>query len=66
MLSYSPLLNLLKTKNINKYELVDMKIMSSATLAKISKGEYISLKIIDDLCNYLDCDIQEIIEHIKS
>lgn len=41
---------------------------STSTLAKMSKNEYISLEIIDGICEYLECRIEEVIEvkHIKS
>lgn len=35
---------------------------STSTLAKMSKDEYISLKVIDDICQYLGCRIEEVIE----
>ena len=35
---------------------------SSSTLAKMSKGEYVSLETIDNICQYLDCRVEEVIE----
>lgn len=35
---------------------------STSTLAKMSKNEYISLEIIDNICLYLNCKIEEVIE----
>ncbi len=35
---------------------------NSATLAKMSKGEYVSLKTIDNICQFLDCEIYDVIE----
>ena len=34
-----------------------------ATLAKISKNEYISMKVLDDICSLLNCKIEDIVEH---
>lgn len=39
----------------------DIKI-SSATLAKLSKNEIVSLDIICKICKYFNCDINEILE----
>ena len=41
---------------------------STSTLAKMSKDEYISLKVIDNICEFLECRIEEVIEvkHQKS
>ena len=35
---------------------------STSTLAKMSKGEYVSLEIIDNICLFLDCRVEEVIE----
>lgn len=35
---------------------------SSSTLAKMSKGEYVSLETIDNICQFLDCKVEEAIE----
>lgn len=39
---------------------------SSGTLTKIKNGDTsITLKVINDLCNFLNCDISDIIEYVK-
>jgi DNA-binding Xre family transcriptional regulator len=55
----------LHRKQVSKTELQKAINTSSATIAKISKNEYVSMKILDDICNYLECDIGDIIEHVK-
>lgn len=35
---------------------------STSTLAKMSKGEYVSLETIDIICQYLGCKVEEVIE----
>ena len=30
---------------------------------KMSRGEYISLEIIDRICNYFECDVSDILMH---
>jgi len=39
---------------------------SSSTLAKMSKGEYVSLETVDNICQYLDCKIEDVIEILPS
>lgn len=63
MFSYKPLLKLLIDKNMTKTQLREQLGISMATLAKISKNEYISMKVLDDICNLLNCKIEDIIEH---
>ena len=36
------------------------------TLAKLSKNEYVNLKILDDICQVLDCDIGDVVERIQN
>ena len=63
MFSYKPLLKLLIDKNMTKTQLREQVGISMATLAKISKDEYISMKVLDDICNLLNCKIEDIVEH---
>ncbi len=63
MFSYKPLLKLLVDKNMTKTQLREQLGISMATLAKISKNEYISMKVLDDICNLLNCKIEDIVEH---
>lgn len=61
MISYKPLFKLLIDKGIKKTELP----LSSPTIAKLSKNEYVALEIIDKLCEHLDCQPGDIIEYVK-
>ena len=63
MFSYKPLLKLLIDKNMTKTQLREQLSISMATLAKISKNEYISMKVLDDICSLLNCKIEDIVEH---
>ena len=63
MFSYKPLLKLLVDKNMTKTQLREQLGISMATLAKISKDEYISMKVLDDICSLLNCKIEDIVEH---
>nr|DAF08237.1 MAG TPA: Cro/C1-type HTH DNA-binding domain protein [Caudoviricetes sp.] len=65
MFSYKPLLKLLIDKNMTKTQLREQLGISMATLAKISKDEYVSMKVLDDICNLLNCKIEDVIEHQK-
>ena len=63
MSSYKPLLKLLIDKNMTKTQLREQLGISMATLAKISKNEYISMKVLDDICSLLNCKSEDIVEH---
>ena len=64
--SYNGLWKLLIDKNMKKMDLVDDVGISSSTLAKMSKGENVSLAVLEKLCEALDCDFGDLISYDKS
>ena len=59
-ISYDKLFEKLKEKEISKTELRKNLKFSTATLAKLSKNEPVSMKVIEDICNFLSCQPGEI------
>lgn len=59
---YYKLFDLLNRKNMKKSDL--RKVISSATVAKLSKGEYISGEAIEKICFFLNCQPGDIMEVI--
>ena len=66
MISYKPLFRLLLERDMTKTQLREAVGFSSATLAKMSKGKYISLETVENICKYLDCKIEDVIEILWS
>ena len=64
--SYNGLWKLLIDKNMKKMDLVEQIGISSSTLAKMSKGETVSLTILEKICDKLDCDFGDIINYEKN
>ena len=62
MISYKPLFRLLLERDMTKTQLREAVGFSSATLAKMSKGEYISLETVENICKHLNCKIEDVIE----
>ena len=54
MFNYKPLLKLLIDKGMTKTQLREQLGISMSTLAKISKNEYISMKVLDDICSLVN------------
>lgn len=65
MLSYEPLWKTLITKNLKRTDLVNNKIISSSTLAKLGKNLPVNSNIYDKICSFLNCEIEDIVKHIK-
>lgn len=63
--SYKPLDITLIKKDLNKTELRNDPLnLAPGTLAKMGKNEYVSLEVIAQICDYLDCRIEEVVEFI--
>ena len=62
-ISYNGLWKLLIDKNMKKMDLVERIGISSSTLAKMSKGETVSMNILEKVCDALECDFGDIISY---
>jgi DNA-binding Xre family transcriptional regulator len=65
MISYEPFYQTLFKKNITEYNLIYKQGFSANTLYRIKKGKPISTTTLDALCQALDCNVEDIIRHIK-
>ena len=65
MISYEPFYNTLSKKGITEYHLIFKEGLSANTIHRIKHGFDISTKTIDTLCYILDCNVEDIIKHIK-
>ena len=61
--SYNGLWKILIDKNLQKQDLVKKVGLSSATVAKMGKGEPVSSKVLDKLSKFLDCNVNEIMRY---
>ena len=64
--SYNGLWKLLIDKNMKKMDLINQVGISSSTLAKMSKGEAVSMSILEKICDKLDCDFGDIINYDRT
>ena len=63
-ISYKPLFKLLVDREMTKTDLRKKLGLSSATLAKLGKGEPLSGESIERLCIYFHCQPGELVEYI--
>lgn len=61
--SYNKLWKLLIDRSMTKSDLRKAIGISSSTMAKMGKGENVSLDVIDKICNLLNCKVEDILEH---
>jgi len=62
IVNYRGLFTILAFRGLNKSYLVENKLLSGVTLAKLSKGEHISMKIIENICQHFKCKPNDILE----
>lgn len=61
-ISYNPLWKMLIDKGMNKKDLREKSGISTASIAKLGKGENITTDVLLRICEALDCNINDIME----
>lgn len=64
-ISYNKLWKMLIDKDMQKRDLQESAGISSASIAKLGKGENITTDILLKICGALDCDLNDIMETKK-
>lgn len=63
--SYNGLWKILIDKNLQKKDLTEELNISSTTIAKMGKGEQVSMNVLERICTYLECNIGDIMSFEK-
>ena len=64
-ISYNKLWKMLIDKNMKKSDLREKAGISSASLAKLGKGDNITTDVLLRVCEALDCRIEDILETVR-
>ena len=65
IISYAPLWETLKRKNITQYQLIHEYNFSTGTLDALRKNKSITLNTLHDICSLLNCEITDVVEFTK-
>lgn len=65
MISYKPFYETLKRKNISTYKLINTYGVSRSLIDRLKHNKPISTLTLNDLCAFLDCKVEDILEYIK-
>lgn len=65
MFSYNNLWKLLIDRNMTKTQLRKQIGIGTATLAKLSANENVSMDVLDKICKELHCKIEDVVTHIE-
>ena len=61
-ISYDPLWKTLVDRKMSKSDLQKLTKLSSATIAKLSKGESVTLDVVGRICEELKIPVQDVVE----
>lgn len=64
--SYNGLWKLLIDKNKKKTDLIEDIGISSSTLAKMSKGDEVSMSVLSKICKKYGCDYGDLVNYVEA
>ena len=64
-ISYNNLWKLLIDRGMTKTDLRIKAGLATSAIAQLGKNEYVSLKVIEKICDALDCDISDVVTREK-
>lgn len=64
-ISYNNLWKLLIDRGMTKTDLRIKAGLTTSAIAQLGKNEYVSLKVIEKICDALDCDISDVVTREK-
>lgn len=64
MISYAPLWETMKQKGVTTYTLIKRYSFSKGTLDSLKQNRNISTSTLNDLCEILDCKVEDVLLHI--
>ena len=64
MIKYDPMRRTMKNKGISTYKLIHEHNISSSTMERIRKDLPLTTTTVNDLCEILDCRIEDIMEYV--
>ena len=65
MMSFEPLWETMKNKNITIYSLIYKHKLSRSTIDKLKHNRNITLATVEKLCVILDCRVEDIVVFVK-
>lgn len=65
MIVYNRLWETMKEKGISQYRLYTEYQISKSLIQRLRENKGVSTHTIDTLCNILDCEVYDIMEHVK-
>ena len=64
IISYEPLWATMKRKGVTTYTLIKKYSFSKGTLDSLKQNRNISTSTLNDICNILGCNVEDVILHV--
>lgn len=64
MISYSPMWETMRRKQITTYTLIEKYKFSKGTLDSLKQNRNISTATLNDICRMLDCRVEDVLVYI--
>lgn len=64
MITYAPLWDTMKQKNVTQYALIHKYNVSPAQITRLKRNESVSIHTIEMFCKILSCEIDDIVKYI--
>lgn len=65
MITYLPLWETMKAKEVTKYKLIHKHGIAQNTISRMAKNMPTSSQTINDLCRILDCKVENVMQYVK-
>lgn len=65
MMSFAPLWDTLKQKDISTYQLITHYGISKGMIDNLKHNRNVTLLTIEQLCRILDCKVEDIVKYVK-
>ena len=66
MISYEKLWDTMKEKSISQYALIKKYNISPGQITRLKRNESVSTHTIDVFCEILDCNVEDIMQHLPN
>lgn len=65
MITYEPFFDTLKRKGITTYKLINEYNFSKGTLDSLKQNRNITMDTLNDICNLLECGVNDVIQYTR-
>jgi len=66
MIRYDPLWETMRRKGVTQYALIHKYHVSPSQITRLKRNESVSTHTIDMFCEILECDVEQIMQHIPN